>query len=113
MEKVRTGRLELNLSEFNGIRLEVLGDGRRYTWRLETPATWRGTPIGYWADFDTNEGQRTVVEVAFDDFVPQVRGRRLDGPPLDTGSLTGMGLMIYDGRDGPFQIRLGEVRAYR
>jgi len=110
---IRTGPLELDLGDYQGIRVKVLGDGRRYTWRLATPATWRGTTIGYWAEFDTENGEWLVVDVPFRDFVPQVRGQRLDGPPLDLSRITGMGLMIYDGRDGAFELRLDEVHAYR
>ena len=45
-------------------------------------------------------------------FAPTFRGSRLSGPPLDASRLTGMGLMIYDGLDGAFEIRLAEIAAY-
>ena len=38
---IRTEPVRLDLSEYAGIRLRVKGDGRRYTWRLATPARWR------------------------------------------------------------------------
>ena len=50
--------------------------------------------------------------IPFTDFVPRMRGYRLDGPPLDLRNITGMGLMIYDREDGPFELRLGLVAAY-
>ena len=110
---IRTGRLALDLSDFAGIRLRVKGDGRRYTWRLATDATLRGQQIGYWADFDTQAGQWQAVDIPFGAFEPQLRGSRLDGPPLDLASIRGMGLMIYDNQDGPFDVSLAEIRAYR
>ena len=109
---IRTGALELDLSSQAGIRLRVLGDGRRYTWRLTTTARWRGRPIGYWADFDTVNGTWTTVDIPFDAFVPQFRGYRLDGPALDTSKIQGMGLMIYDKQDGRFRLHLESIRAY-
>lgn len=109
---IRTGDLGLDLSRHSGMRLRVRGDGRRYTWRLTTDARWRGQPIGYWADFDTEDSRWQEVDIPFSRFAPQVRGMALDGPQLDTSRIAGMGLMIYDKRDGPFAIRIDSVAAY-
>ena len=109
---IRTGDLRLDLSDRDGIRLKVRGDGRRYTWRLTTSARWRGRPVAYWSDFDTLDGEWITVDVPFSTFVPKFRGYRLEGPALDTSQITGMGLMIYDDRDGPFELHLAGVGAY-
>ena len=109
---IRTRPVKLDLSKYAGIQLQVKGDGRRYTWRLTTDARWRGREISYWADFDTQDNAWSTVEVPFSRFIPQYRGMPLDGPPLDRAQITGMGLMIYDKRDGPFELRLASVHAY-
>ena len=109
---IRTQPVKLDLSAHAGIRLSVKGDGRRYTWRLTTAARWRGRPISYWADFETRDGTWSTVDIPFARFVPRFRGYRLDGPPLDPGQITGMGLMIYDKKDGPFSLRLESVGVY-
>ncbi len=109
---IRTSPMQLDLSNHAGIRLHLMGDGRRYTWRLTTAARWRGQPVSYWADFDTRNGEWHTVNIPFSSFVPRFRGYRLDGPALDTAQITGMGLMIYDNQDGPFEIRLSSVRAF-
>ncbi len=109
---IRSGRLALDLSDRNGIRVRVKGDGRRYTWRLTTGARIYGREIAYWADFDTADGAWQSIDIPFSSFVPRFRGAVLDGPPLDTREITGMGLMIYDKRDGPFELRLAAVHAY-
>ena len=109
---IRTQSLRLDLSKHSGIRLRVKGDGRRYTWRLTTSARWRGREISYWANFETVAGEWRTVSVPFTNFVPRFRGYQLDGPALDTKEITGMGLMIYDNLDGPFEIRLASVHAY-
>ncbi len=109
---IRTGPVQLDLSRYDGIRLHVRGDGRRYTWRLATTARWRGNEIGYWADFDTRENAWTTVDIPFSAFIPRFRGYELEGPALDAGQIRGMGLMIYDKQDGPFELHLGSVHAY-
>ncbi len=108
---IRTEPLQLDLSPYAAIRLRVRGDGRRYTWRLTTDARYYGRPVAYWADFETVAGGWQTVDVPFSRFVPRFRGAELDGPPLDTSAITGMGLMIYDKRDGAFELRLASIRA--
>jgi monofunctional biosynthetic peptidoglycan transglycosylase len=109
---IRTRPIQVDLSAHDGIQLRVRGDGRRYTWRLTTNARWRGREVAYWADFDTVADRWTTVEIPFSRFVPRFRGSRLPGPQLEPGQITGMGLMIYDGEDGPFELRLAVVSAY-
>ena len=109
---IRTQSLRLDLSNHAGIRLQVKGDGRRYTWRLTTTARWRGREVSYWADFDTQDGEWQTVDIPFSSFVPRFRGYELNGPPLDSRRITGMGLMIYDNLDGPFRLQLSSVHAY-
>ena len=109
---IRTKPMALDLSNQTGIRLNIKGDGRSYTWRLTTDARWRGRQISYWADFETQDGVWSTVDVPFSSFIPQFRGYQLDGPALDPGEITGMGLMIYDKQDGPFELGLSSVHAY-
>ena len=109
---IRTRPVEFDLSMHDGIRLRIKGDGRRYTWRLTTAARWEGREVAYWADFDTQDGSWSTVDIPFSRFVPRYRGARLEGPELDPAQITGLGLMIYDRRDGPFELRLSAVHAY-
>jgi NADH dehydrogenase [ubiquinone] 1 alpha subcomplex assembly factor 1 len=109
---IRTKPLQLELSNHAGIQLHVRGDGRRYTWRLTTTARWRGRQVSYWADFETRNGTWSTVKIPFSSFIPKFRGTQLDGPALDPGQITGMGLMIYDNQDGPFDFHLASVHAY-
>lgn len=109
---IRTASVQLDLSAYAGIRVRVRGDGRRYTWRLASTAKWRGQPVSYWASFSTDKDTWKTIDVPFSLFVPKFRGYELEGPPLDTAHITGMGLMIYDGQDGRFEIRIDAVQAY-
>lgn len=109
---LRTKTIQLDLSNHDGIRLHVRGDGRRYTWRLTTAARWRNRQVSYWANFETRNGAWSTVNIPFSSFIPKYRGYQLDGPALDPGQITGMGLMIYDNQDGPFELHLASVSAY-
>lgn len=109
---IRTKPLQLDLSEYAGIRVSLKGDGRRYTWRLATDARWRGREISYWAEFETVDGIWSSVNIPFSSFVPRFRGSQLNGPALNLGQITGMGLMIYDNRDGAFDLQLASVSAF-
>ena len=109
---IRTEPLRLNLSEYDGIRIMIKADGRRYTWQLQTDARWRGRQVNYWAEFDTLVDEVSVIDIPFTKFFPQFRGYRLDGPDLDVSQITQLGLYIYDKKDGPFELRLMSVEAY-
>jgi hypothetical protein len=109
---LRTKPVRLDLSNHTGIRLHVMGDGRRYTWRLTTAARRRGSQVSYWADFETGSNSWSIVDIPFSSFIPRYRGQQLDEPALDPAQITGMGLMIYDNQDGLFELRLDSVQAY-
>lgn len=109
---IRTGPLEQDLSMHTGIQIFVKGDGRRYTWRLSTPQIWRGRAVSYWSEFGTNKDTWTRVNLPFSSFVARMRGNQLDDYTLDLENITGMGLMIYDRQDGPFELRLANVQTY-
>ena len=109
---IRARGPKLDLSDYDGVRLRVKGDGRRYTWQIRTDATYRGRDVSYWSEFDTVKGQWITVDLPFSSFVPKFRGVELRGGPPDPARIRGMGLMIYDGRDGPFKLTLATVQAY-
>ena len=109
---IRTSPFKLDLSNYDGIQIRVQGDGRRYTWQLQTTAVYRRYRVSYWSDFDTIDGEWITVNIPFSSFYPQVRGFKLDGPKLDTSDITELGLYIYDKQDGPFELRLDSVEAY-
>jgi NADH dehydrogenase [ubiquinone] 1 alpha subcomplex assembly factor 1 len=109
---IRTRRFEQDMSKYDGIRLRVKGDGRRYTWQLQTGERYRGFWVSYWAEFETTDGEWSTVDIPFSRFYPQIRGYKLDGPELDSSSITELGLYIYDGKDGPFKLLLDSVAGY-
>ena len=109
---IRSKPLQLDLSNSSGVQLRVKGDGRRYTWQLASTARWRGQQIRYWADFETVKDEWQTVNIPFSSFIPRFRGNELEEPTLDPREIAGMGLMIYDKKDGPFELRLASVGTY-
>ena len=109
---IRSKPLNLDLSAYDGIRVKVEADGRRYTWGVQTDARWRGRRVGYWADFDTTAGETEVIDIPFANFFPQYRGFKLDGPELNIRQISEFALYQYDKTDGPFELRLISVQAY-
>ncbi len=110
---IRSRGPQMDLSEFSGIRLRVRGDGRQYSWQLRTNARYRGRELGFWNEFETTAGQWREIDLPFADFVPKFRGNKLDVAPPDPAHIRGLGLMISDGKDGPFAIAVDAVQAYR
>jgi NADH dehydrogenase [ubiquinone] 1 alpha subcomplex assembly factor 1 len=109
---IRTQRFSKDLSQYTGIRVKVRADGRKYTWSIQTDARWQGRQISYWADFETNPDEISVIDIPFSKFAPQFRGFKLDGPTLDPSKITEFALYQYDKTDGPFKLRLISVEAY-
>jgi NADH dehydrogenase [ubiquinone] 1 alpha subcomplex assembly factor 1 len=109
---IRTQPFQLDVSKYDGIQLRLKGDGRQYTWQLQTTALYRGYKVSYWAEFDTLKGEWSTISIPFTKFYPQFRGFKLDGPELDPSEITELGLYIYDKKDGPFKLRLDSVKAY-
>lgn len=102
----------VDLSSGRGFVLRVRGDGRTYTLLVQTEATYRGSRIWYRATFPTTKDRFTYPRVALAELEPRWRGRSLSGPALDASRVTGLGLMIYDKRDGPFRLDVSGIRVY-
>jgi len=94
------------LDGYGAVVLHARGDGRRYVLRLENE-----DGVAYWADFEPAEGDWGEVRVPFERFYPRFRGRRLDGPPLDPARIVSLGILCYDGRDGPFRLEVDRIEA--
>lgn len=109
---IRTQRFTKDLSGFSGVKLRVKGDGRKYTWSIQTDARWRGRQVSYWADFMTTSGELEEIYIPFTEFAPQFRGFKLDGPSLDLSKISEFALYQYDKTDGAFELKLLSVEAY-
>jgi NADH dehydrogenase [ubiquinone] 1 alpha subcomplex assembly factor 1 len=108
---IRTYPQDYQLDSFDGLIVNVKGDGKRYRLRLRTDDEFDG--IAYQATFLTKSEIRTTVHLPFRDFIPVYRGRIVtDAPPLNPAHIKRLGFMIADKQAGPFRLEIEWVKAY-
>lgn len=108
---IRSGGPTRDLSAAKVIVLRVKGDGRTYRLQLATNAEFRRSRISYQAEFPTKAGEWTEVAVPLAALVPQFRGQKLSGPPLDRTRIEEIGLSLADGNPGAFALEIAWIRA--
>ena len=102
-----------DLSDFEGLSVHVLGDGKIYTLRLKTVKDGRLTRYSYEARFTTTAGKWETHKLAYSDFRPVYRGRSVRGnPALNPDAILEIGFMIQDEQEGPFSLRVRTLGAY-
>ncbi len=102
-----------DLSGWTGISLRVRGDGKSYKLGVKNDLSWNA--VMYQASFETVAGQWTEVRLPFRTCcTPQFRGRDVpDAPPLDPSSILQITIMISEKQEGPFQLEMDWIGAYR
>lgn len=109
---IRTVEERLDLGDFEGFRIRVRGDGKRYKLCVKTEALFDG--VVYQCGVQPRQGEWQTLDLPFDRFVPTFRGRVAGGAdPLDFRNIVTLGLMISDGQLGPFRLEISSVAAYR
>ena len=110
-----------NLSDYQGVKLRVKGDGQRYKIFLRTDTKWDG--IGYSYSFDTVANTWIDVHIPFADLIPVFRAKIVkDAPPIEQNRICSFQLMLskfeYDGALNPkfspggFALELESIKAY-
>ncbi|MBR9975044.1 MAG: CIA30 family protein [Bacteroidetes bacterium] len=107
---IRCAPKQLELGDFDGIRLRVCGDGKIYRLRLRMDGGFDG--LAYQESFPTEDGVWSTVDIPFTDFRPSFRGRDVpNAPALDPGSIRQIGLMIADVQQGAFRLEIALIAA--
>ena len=102
----------LNLSGFSEIRLTGLGDGNRYSFRLQTGDKSSVHPWSYEQRFDTKDGKWIEVDLSVNAFKPTYRGKTPDNvPPLDLSAIKRYGFLISDKQAGDFRLEIDRISA--
>ncbi|KAK8914634.1 hypothetical protein KSP39_PZI024418 [Platanthera zijinensis] len=120
---IRTKNFDVpeDLSPYDGLRLEVKGDGHRYKLIVRTSADW--DTVGYTASFDTINGHWQTIQIPFSSLRPVFRARTVaDALPFDPSTIISLQLMYskfeYDGKlnpsfiEGAFQLPFSRISAY-
>ena len=99
---VRSRPVLHDLSAYDGLRVRLRGDGKRYGFRLKTDASFDG--VSYQIGIEPPAGEWVELELPFDDFVPVYRGRVVrNHPDLDPARIMTFGLIISR-QEGPFRL---------
>ena len=120
---VRTRNFEppLDLSDFEGIEIKVIGDGKRYKFITRCEGKWDG--VGYSHSFDTVYNFPTTIKIPFKDLIPVFRAKTVsDADQIDSSKVYSMQLMLskfeYDGELNPkfeagsFSLQVEYIKAY-
>lgn len=109
---IRTKPEAMNLTGSVGLLLRVKGDGRTYRASLRTDVSNGRWKIPFRAEFDTVKDEWVTVFVPYDAMTPTFWGREIknDPPALELDKVQSMGLMIYDKKDGPFELQVDWIR---
>lgn len=108
---VRTNA-RLNLQGYDGLELRVRGSGRSFEVEVSDGTRYRGRTVSRRASFETSS-EWTTVRVPFSAFRSSIFGQRVDAGPVDVSRIRAVGLYILDGKDGPFELEVDEIRVYR
>lgn len=107
---VRAPLETIDLSAWQGLRLKVCGDGKRYKCTLKTDAAFDG--LVYQAAFIPAAQQWSEHWLPFDAFQPTFRGRvQTHAPALNRQHIHSLGLMISEKQAGPFRLEIAHILA--
>ncbi|KAF9588121.1 hypothetical protein IFM89_007597 [Coptis chinensis] len=106
-----------DLSAYEGLELQVKGDGRHYKLIVRTSAEW--DTVGYTTGFDTVIDQWQTISLPFSSLRPIFRAKTVfDDHPLIQAKLSLCSKFEYDGKlnptfvEGPFQLPISTIKAY-
>jgi len=120
---VRTRNLHppLDLAAYQGIQLEVKGDGNRYKFIIRDQDKWDG--LGYCYSFTTSSQNWLTVNIPFNELIPVFRAKTVpEAGILNTSKISSLQLMLskfeYDGALNPqfspglFNLEIKSIQAY-
>eukprot|EP00892_Ulva_mutabilis_P002707 jgi/Ulvmu1/12437/UM009_0089.1 len=111
----------LDLGAYEGLRVTLRGDGKRYKFILRCSGAWDS--VCYCLSVDTPKGEWTTLDLPFADFMPVFRAKiQPDAPPLDPSRISSAQFMLskfeYDGALNPhfsaglFELPIAQLAAY-
>ena len=94
------------LKGYSSVVLEVLGDGKRFQFRLKEREGDRHSYVTY---FQTS-GQWETIRIPLESLHPVYRGRKLSIPNFTGKTLAEIGLLIGNGRAEDFRLEIKNIR---
>jgi monofunctional biosynthetic peptidoglycan transglycosylase len=102
---------QFDVSDSDGIRFRIKGDGKRYKITLKNDGAFNG--FSYRFAFTTKDGEWLTIDAPFSSFVPQFMGETTSAPPIDRARIKTFGFLIADKQNGPFRLEIDWIGAYR
>lgn len=97
-------RVNEDLTDTQGIRLTVKGDGRNYQLRLRQDGNFDGVA---WRRVFSTDGSIQVIDMAYEEFEPVFRGRIVkDAGHIDPALIRQIGFLIADKTEGGFSLSI-------
>ncbi|MBT5925334.1 MAG: hypothetical protein HOH33_01810 [Verrucomicrobia bacterium] len=110
---IRSGEVNLDLSDSAGLALKVKGDGRTYQMRLGTEARYRSWDVSFSAEFQTERNKWTEIRIPFSSFKAGFRGRSLENVAFDPSNIQRFGILLGDKKPGTFKLEIDSLSTYR
>ena len=93
------------------LKLRVKSDGRAYRLLLQTDARYWGARVSFQAPIpETPTGAWAEVEIPMTGWTSSVRGRAVTAD-FDASKTRTIGIILADGRDGPFELSIAFIEA--
>ena len=109
---IRTKPQNLDFQNKQGVIIKFKGDGRTYKF----DARMGNSSVAHRVDFKTKANPKDwqTVKIDFASLSPTWRGMALYGRrfELDAANIRSIGFMIYDKKDGPFELKVDWIKAY-
>ncbi len=102
---------QFDLSDCDGIRFRVKGDGKSYKITLKNEGAFNG--FSYRFEFAAKDGEWLTIDAPFSSFVPKFMGETTSAPPVDRARIKTFGFLIADKQNGPFRLEIDWIGAYR
>ncbi len=98
----------LDLSQYNGLRLNIHGDGKEYGCILRDDGPMQ---LRYQASFQTQSCTWQTIDIPFDNFMPMVMGTELScAPSLNREKISVVGLIVSH-QIGDFSLHVKSIEA--
>lgn len=98
----------------SNIKVHMKRDARSYSLTLRTNVRSYGRRVAFRGPLiKAPEGKWGVGVLSFDSLQASFRGRVVSNAVFDPAEVVELGLIIYDGKDGPFAMQLQRIEACR
>lgn len=103
----RSREKNLRLRSGDIIVLQVMGDGRKYTFNAYVPR--RRMAFSFRSEFQTKKDEWTEVRIPIDKMVATSFGRVVRGMSINPAEVNSIGIMLGDKKPGPFELSIRSI----